>query len=212
MKASNGSGGRKSFWGGPPSIEAIDLPDIGEDDAWAPRHGADRHRVPAEALPFGTDPIEPRRSRTAPRAPATPPCAALQAVLTCFSLHQRASWGRPLTTDEQRVLERIENALRSADIRSRRRWKRHRTSRPVRIDGSGKGRMVDLSAGGLRIGNASVFPQRGSDIEVSMRVAVDGGERTLVFPSRVTWIDTAAGSFGVAFIAPARWENQNESS
>jgi hypothetical protein len=105
------------------------------------------------------------------------------------------------------VLARIETALHSADIRSRRRWKRHRTSRPVRIDGSGKGLMVDLSAGGLRIRDISVFPQRGSDVEVSMRVAVDGGERTLVFPSRVTWIDTQARSIGVAFIAPARWES-----
>jgi hypothetical protein len=180
------------------------LPDEVAPPGWDDVGHPDPTGLPA-ALPF--DPRDdPRVASPRRRRPAAPPCAALKAILWHFNLRQRASSGTRLLAFEQDLLRRIETALRQADVRSRRVWKRHAVRRPVNLGARDLGHVEDVSAGGMRIGGLATMPRPGTLTEVSMRMTMPAGERTVVFPCRVAWVNYRDKTIGVAFGASARWD------
>lgn len=135
----------------------------------------------------------------------------LDAVVRLLKLRAKESGGALLKIQDRENLRRLEGVLREThrNKANRRRWTRLpcQFSASIGEEGAetGEGRIIDISAGGLRVsGQRGVEP---GDL-VSIRVRLGDGRlaRVAVFQTKVVWVNAEEDTFGALFDGPAQWE------
>lgn len=183
-------------------MREIELPDAEPAERW--KHAF----VPRDvSIPHHTEPFDPfvptPRLVPTPRRPKN--ATSLRAIVALFSLRQRLMCGLSLDAAEHRAFESLRRSLSRIYPRSRRVWRRFEADLPVEFGAHGRGRVEDLSVGGIRIHEAFEVPCHGDRIEVVFDVPLLERTRRISVPGRVAWTYAPGRSFAVRFGSLARW-------
>ena len=133
----------------------------------------------------------------------------IDAVMRLLALRFQESGGAPLRVSDRANLRKLEQALRDAKRGSanRRRWSRRACELQAEVgDGQTPAQVLDIGAGGLRIGNAELAVVPGDAITVRVRLGEGRLSRMAIFDTKVAWVDAPSRSFGTIFAGPATWQ------
>jgi hypothetical protein len=135
--------------------------------------------------------------------------AAVTTILKFYNLTvlERQGKLKPEKVQEKRALQvQLRDPPNDRGLRN---WMRIPVSVDVRLGpSSNPGRMIDISAGGIRLDLVQGRFMVGTRLEVRMPFAVGDRHGTIVFATRVAWANDMRQTLGLEFTSAPRWRDK----